>query len=159
MSFQFTRRAVYGLKRSYALELDLYSPVSNSVDYITGVMGQTAKKVRIPHAIVLDARLERIFHYDRTFISAGTNFAYGAMFDKSFRKLVIDNAEIPSDFVIDVNCWVIFGGVRWEVKQVFNYEVAAATILVVQNLQGAPIGPQIYDENVVDSVKLTDTAG
>jgi hypothetical protein len=137
-SFRAFRRTIYGLKRRYPLTVDIYHLNTVTTDPSTGIQSAaSATKVTIKKAILLPQKEVRAFVYDRSYISASPKFTMGAMFDHKTRKIVIDNRDIPSGFVVDLSNYVIFNNVCYQVKEINNYENGEAFLLVLDSVDGA----------------------
>jgi hypothetical protein len=154
---RYVRKAIYNLKRQFGMLIQIYRPTTNSVNYKTGQMSEDLQTVTVRKAVIFPNRKHRDFAYDLSFIAANRNFTYGGYYDVSHRKILFDLRDLPSGFVIDIKCRLVFGGKRYEVKEVHNFEHNEAVFVIATWLEGAPQGQEI-NQSASDTAATGDSA-
>ncbi len=152
---RFVKRTIYRLKRTYGVPMDLYAQTLGQTNTQTGQKTITYEKVRIKRVIVQPARTHREFVYDLAFISANKDFTTGGFFDASDRRIIIDANDLPSNWVMDNDQFVIFNNRRFDVKSYFEFETDAGYILVIRETVGQRI---VRLEEGVSVLTLQDSA-
>jgi hypothetical protein len=153
-SLRFIKNVLYTLKRDYGLPATIVWRTSSVPNLETGKLEVTQDSVAVNRAIVLPRVLQRDFVYDLSFIASNKNFTYGGLFDKNSRKVYLDPDDLPAGFDIKIGYWIIFNGIRYEVKAVDTYESNAAIDLDVSQVDNAILNNLIkkvyYDDLFLD---------
>lgn len=158
--FRLVRQTIYALKRIYPQRIELCRTSQNSTNYASGAISSSLTKVVIRKAILMPAKITRDFSYDLSFIAANKNFTYGAFYDKRVRMVLIDRRDLrraSPTFPVDLNMHVLFGGRRWEVKSLMEYEEQEVIGLLLEATDGASVMDD-HVETVSESVTLTEEA-
>jgi len=129
---QYIRATLYRMKRTYGLPIDVCQQILGATDLETGEKSISYMKVHVPRAIVQPARVTRSFVYDLAYISANKDFTSGGFFDSTDRRIILDASDIPADWVIDNNQFVVYNQRRYEVKSFYEFEEGMGYILVVR---------------------------
>lgn len=111
------RKIVYKLKRQFGLEMFIgYRDSADVYNLRTGKVTRNLEYIKIKRGIVLPQRSFKDFEYDLSFIAANKNFTYGGLFEPGTRNIIIDVKDLPDDFVITTEMYVVFEGRRYEIK-------------------------------------------
>lgn len=136
------RKIIYRLKRSYGLRLTYYRPESQTHNVETGEISRVFRTIEIKRAILLPSKLDRSFVYDLTYIAANNNFVGGAYFDRNRRVIMLDGADVPRDFVPEIDDHLTFDSKRYEVLEVNATAQYRAFLLRVQAISNSePVDP------------------
>ena len=135
--------------------MDLYAQVVGQTNPQTGQKDITYSKVHIRKVVVQPARQQTSFVYDLAYISANKDFTGGGFFDTSDRRIIIDAADLPTDWVMDNDQFVIFDNRRYDIKSFFEFETNAGYILVIRETVGQRI---VRLEEGVSVLTLQDSA-
>ncbi len=153
-NLRFIKQVLYTLKRDFGLPANIVWRTSSVPNLETGKLNVSQDSVAVSRAIVLPRVLQRDFVYDLSFIASNKNFTYGGLFDKNSRKVFIDPDDLPAGFEIKIGYWIVFNGVRYEVKTVDTYEQNAAIDMDVSQVDNAILSNLIkkvyYDDLFLD---------
>lgn len=141
---------IYKLKRSYGLELHIWHPISMENNVETGKIAREYSIMYIRQAILLPRTFARDFEYDLTYIASGKNFVYGGYFDSAKRNIILDVDDLPSNFEITNNDFVVFQEKRWELADISLAEHNQAYFLIAKQVAS-------YD-GVTPSYQITGTS-
>lgn len=137
----FIHDTLYALKMDYGTPGDIYQITSTEVNPETGVREQQRKRVSIDRIITLPTVLTSAFKYALSFIAANKNFTYGANYETGTRMLIVDGNDLPENFIIENNDYVVLeeevGPVRYEIKNVERFELGYGYLLTVQQTAGS----------------------
>jgi len=142
------------MKRTYGLPIDLCEQTLGATNLETGTKSITYTKIRIQRAIIQPARSHRDFVYDLAFISANKDFTTGGFFDASDRRIILDANDVPDDWDIDINQFVIFNNKRYDIKSFDTFESNAGYTLIVRETTGQKI---VRLENTSSVLTLVQT--
>jgi len=155
--FRHIRRVLYSLKRRYPQEVGLYRATGVATNFQTGVQSETRIKHTIPRAILLPSKLSRDFSYDLAYIAANKEFTQGAFYDHKARRVIISKRDIPADWPLDLNTWLVFQHTRHEIKEIVEFENNEGVMFILEALSGQP-PKEIHDVFICDTLNLTDSA-
>ena len=111
------KKIVYRLKRQYGIVMYIgYRNTDDTYNLETGQVSRDLLYHKIRRGIVLPQRQTKDFEYDLSFIAANKNFTYGGIFEPGVRNVIIDVKDLPSDFVVDTEMYVVFENRRYEIK-------------------------------------------
>lgn len=127
----FIRKLLYTLKQGYGFPITLHKIESETHDYETGARIPVIVTQKINKVIILPATLQRQFESD----SLPTGFKYGALFDTSLRKIIIDANDLGT-FNIEINDYIIWNEKRWQVAQFQELEYQTAFVIFVRMVEG-----------------------
>lgn len=146
----FLREQLYALKRQYPFEIDLYRVTPGQTDYPSGKKIQVRQKIHIKRAIVLPLRFETVAMYTQAFLKASREFAIGAYQDIDVKRIIIDGADLPKDYEILPDDYIVYDHKRYEITYFEKLEHSAGYLLTAKRLLGAPV-------NEVHEVKIQQT--
>ncbi len=145
----FIRKLLYTLKRGYGFPITLHKIESETHDYETGEREPTIITQKINRAIMLPGHMQRKFESD----SLPTGFRYGAFFDTSTKKIIIDAADLGT-FNIEISDYIIWNAKRWEVAQFQELEYQTAYVIFVRMVEGT-IRHMVEEINLETNLQLT----
>jgi len=156
-SLGFVKRLLYQLKQDYGSMIHIYKTISSDIDLKTGktVVNRTVHKVR--KAIVLPSILARKFSYDLSFIAANKNFTYGGFYDVNTRLVILDRIDLPKNYALAIEDYVIIGTKRYDVKQFEVLEHDQGYLLTVKETVGMK-AHQILTYKVVSNLPVVQQA-
>lgn len=131
---RFIKQILYSLKRAYGLPVEIVWRTSSTLNLETGKKTVTKDSVLVNRGIVLPSTIDREFVYDLSFIASNKNFTYGGLFDQTSRRVIIDRADLESDFEIEVGHYLIIAGKRYEVEALNEFEHSAAYMIVAKQV-------------------------
>lgn len=149
---QMVRLILYKLKRDYGFPVDLYRSISN-FNPATGEKNITKTKYSINRAVVLPADLSRKFAYDLGYLAANKNFTYGAGYDINQQGILIDTIDLPIDFKINLDDYIICDHKRYDIKTVDTAEHKLAYFLIVRGVEGGQVG-EVHEVKAFSSFRL-----
>lgn len=124
--------------------MSIYHVVSSTTNRITGKKVVNKTVIDIPRVIVLPTTLQRKALYDLAYLSSNKSFSYGAYFDATERTFIVDNRDLPNDYVITENDFCIYDGLRYQFKVVQEFEHKQATLITGKAVTGQELD-QIID--------------
>lgn len=128
------KHTLYKLKRRFPTTIGLYKRVNITTNTQTGVKTTTIEKVNVVHAIVMQARDFRSFVYDLAFISANKDFTMGGYFDPSDRKVIIEKSDLPVDYVLTADHYIVINNTQYKVIEFNDYDYGY--VLLIRALRG-----------------------
>jgi len=125
------RHLLYQLKRLYGGSIDVYKLGSQSTDHDTGVRTVNKTVYNVKRAIILTAKVARESVQTLPIISANKAFAYGGTYDTSTRLFIVDRTDPTEVTLPDLSesDWVVYDGVKYEIKTIEMFEFDAATVI------------------------------
>ena len=133
---QYIRATLYRMKRSYGLPIDICQQTLGQTNLETGEKDITYMKAHIARAIVQPARSTRSFVYDLAYISANKDFTEGGFFDSTDRRVIIDAADLPVDWELDNDQFVVYDNRRFDIKGFYEFEANMGFILLLRETKG-----------------------
>lgn len=119
---RIVRVSLYQLKQEYGIPAALYKMSIGTTDRETGQKTVGRTKVPLSRFIVLPARTLNKFEYDLTYIGANKNFTYGGFFEVGDREAVIDANDLPRNYEMDQNDYVVFNGDRYNIIEFWELD-------------------------------------
>lgn len=134
---RFIWRVLYTLKKRYGGAVTFVRD-TESLNTRTGkkTVTKTTKDVR--RAIILPNTQVQKFVYDLSYIANAKNFTYGAIFDTSTRKLILDSRDLGT-YVPQQRDYFTFENDRWNVIEVHKFEFNTGYLVVGQRVEGASV--------------------
>jgi hypothetical protein len=155
---RFVRRTLYSLKRQYGSRIDLYSLTSVGTDYETGVKTCTKSVNIVRKCIVLPVKIQREAVQSISHISANKMFVVGGTYDAGARTFIIDTRDLPTDYEIKVDDWIVYNRRRYDIKSIVEFEQHTAWEIVAREVKGV-IPEQIIELRVDNFLDLSQEAG
>lgn len=144
-------QTVYKLKRIYGRQSVLYKQGTKTVNIETGaITWEGRSSISLRKTIVLPAKLTREQIQTISMISSNKLFVEGGMFDTASRWFFIDPKDLPVDYEIKRDDWLVYNGAKYEIKdiklnefdllwEILGTELVGATFEEVHNLSGYSI--------------------
>jgi hypothetical protein len=134
---RFILRAVRMMKKEYGNPLTVYKLGTVATDYNTGVKTESHNSVFIPRAVALPVTLTRDVIQTISMISANKKIVQGGTFDPGTRKFLIDRTDVPADWTIMKDDWIVYDGKRYDVKSAEEYEYRTGWVVSAREIEGA----------------------
>jgi hypothetical protein len=155
-SLAFIADVIYRLKREYGGLVNIQRRTLNTVDLCTGQKTQEKDAIQVLRAIILPTRLQRKFDYDLTYIAAAKNFTYGGFYDTDTRSFIFDTADLPKGFTFNIDDALIFKHLRYELKEISQFEFFEAFLIIAKRVKDAP-AEAVEEKIMFQEVFLTQT--
>lgn len=104
---------IYQLKRRYGKRANIVWRVSSTTDLETGKRTIPTDSQSVERAILLPTTVAREFDKN----TREDAFQYGGLFDARTRTIIIDLKELPADFKIKNDYWIVFDTERYEITE------------------------------------------
>jgi len=150
---RFIRKTLYSLKRQYGNKVDLYKLINAETDYQTGVKTVDKSAITIRKCIVLPVKIAREAIQTIAHISANKMFVYGGSYDAGTRMFIIDARDLPIDYEIVNDDWLIYNNRRYEIKNIEEFEQHTAWVIVAKEVKGVK-PEQIYHIQLTEQFVL-----
>lgn len=149
---RFIRRILYSLKRQYSGRVDVYKLGSTATDYETGEKTYTRTMICVPKCIVLPVKIQREVVQSISQISANKMFVYGGTYDAGTRMFIIDARDLPANYEITDDDWLIYDNRRYDIKSITEFEQHTGWIVIGKEIKGVRPEQIFYVrvENIVD---------
>jgi hypothetical protein len=133
---RFLRRTLYSLKRQYGGRVDVYQLGSTDTDYETGDKTSTHSMIMVSKCIVLPVKIQREAVQSISVISANKTFVYGGTYDAGSRMFIIDARDLPSDYEIVNDDWLVYDNRRYDIKDITEFEQHTGWIITGREVKG-----------------------
>jgi hypothetical protein len=133
---RFIRRTLYSLKRQYGGRVDVYKLNTTATDYETGEKTYERTMVTVPKCIVLPVKIQREAVQSISQISANKMFVYGGTYDAGTRTFIIDARDLPDDYEITNDDWLVYNGRRYDMKSITEFEQHTGWVIVGKEVKG-----------------------
>lgn len=130
------RKVLYNLKREYSGTIIINRRVSSDVDLETGRRTTAIQAWQVNRAIILPKEAKREFAYDLAFIASAKNFTYGMDFETGVRRIILDLRDMPSGWRPSQDDYIIYRGIRYEVRSFEEFEFDSGIIYTLKSLEG-----------------------
>jgi hypothetical protein len=140
--FRPQRRTIYLLKKQYGVRVTLCRTFDDQTNIQTGLMTGTQEQVRLK-GVLLPALDTRQAQYRQDYITSARPFTYGALFDTKNAHLLVSVRDVPADFPVDLNCWFLIEGKRWEAKKLTEYAGQECLGVDIERRDGQPPESQL----------------
>jgi hypothetical protein len=147
------KQALYTLKRAFGSTVLLYKLETTETDYETGQKTTTSTYYTIPRCIVLPVKIQREVVQTISIISANKEFVQGGTYDSGLREFIIDSRDLPRDFLIRQNDWLLYNDRRYELKQIYELEQKTGWHIIGKEI----LGPSAINITVQETVTPTET--
>jgi hypothetical protein len=149
---RFLRRTLYSLKRQYGGRVDVYQLGSTDTDYETGDKTYTRSMITVPKCIVLPVKIQREAVQSISVISANKTFVYGGTYDAGTRMFIIDARDLPNDYEIVNDDWLVYDNRRYDIKDITEFEQHTGWIITGREVKG--VRPEqifkVNSENIME---------
>ena len=135
---------IYRLKKEYGLEAYIYHPTVTDQNIETGKIIREYQIIYISQVVLLPVNWTRNFNYDLSYIASGKNFVYGGFYDVGKRDMMVDSDDLPKDFAITNNDFVMFEGKRYEIANAELSEHGQSWLMTVKQVASYDPIPFVY---------------
>ncbi len=149
------RLTLYTLKRQFSGSVYIYKLVDAETDYVTGVKTSIQKVYPIPRAIVLPIKIQRDEVKTLSIVSANKAFVYGGTYDAGVRLFVIDARDVPADFELELDDWVVYNGQRYSLSSIDKLELQAGWLIVGREIE--QVTGTLTHQEVLQNLDFTDS--
>lgn len=132
----FIRELLYELKRDYGVPVEFFRDRSSSTNLQTGLKVVDKYNFIIQKVIKINSNAIRDAIYNAAFTQADRNFTYGATFDKTTERLIVDSRDIVNNFMFELEDYATIGNNRYIVKSIESLRSNAGYILTVNSIEG-----------------------
>ncbi len=154
----FLRRTLYQLKRQYGFPIAVYRMTIGQPDLETGLKSVTRIKVGIDRAIVMPMKAELLGFYGNALLKAGRDFAYGGFQDQDMKIVIIDARDLPDDFTIEKQDYVVYQHKKYEVGKSTKLEDNYGYLLTLKGIEGTEPN-EVHEAIVYQSIRLIQNTG
>lgn len=117
------RQTIYKLKRLYGGSIFVYKQGTKTTNTRTGDITWTGRQViTVARAIILPVKLSREQTQTISMISMDKQFVYGGTYDRGARWFYIDPRDLPVNYEIKQDDWIIYQDRKYEIKQAKDNE-------------------------------------
>ena len=140
--------------------IDLYVLLSSTTDVRTGQTVIQTKMTHVKRAVVMpDTQIrQRLMRKMAAGTEASRDFTAAGSYDRSERKVIIDQADAPGLTELTADDWIVFRGHRWQIVEVGCPDTDHGWTLTVRQQLGE-VPQQTRDVKVEDLMSLGDAAG
>jgi len=150
------KRNLYRLKRVLGVSVDIYEVIGNTCDYETGDMSREYNIWTVKKAIFLPEDIDRKKSYDLTFLAANKNFQMGGLYEVGMRRMILDRADLPTNFEMRLHYHIIYGTNRYEIVEMQDFEEDRCYVLTLRDTK-ARRPEQVVTSTVNQQLTSTDT--
>jgi len=133
---RFINNTIYSLKRRYGGKVTFHRD-SETLNTETGKKVVVKQVWKFKKAIVLPYDQSQRFSYDLSYIASNKNFTYGAIFDTSMRRVILDSRD-TGEYEPQQRDYFTMDNRRWDVIDVRKFEFDTGYMVTGQEVTGAP---------------------
>lgn len=148
------RRIIYRLKWVYGFPADLYRETQGELDTESGQRVVTKSKIRIDRMIVMPGLIHRDFFFSISVIRANSQFITGGDIELSDRQFIIDGRDLPFDYRVDIDDYIIKEGEKWTFNKVEALEEGTGYFINARRLQNE-IVTEIKEDYIRTNLTVT----
>lgn len=145
---RFLTQNLYQLKRQFGVPLRLVRRTAiGSVDVRTGQPSVSYDSYEIQYAVLLPTKETTNKEWSREV----QEFSRGGYFEIGTRSFIIDTRDLPEDFKIKEDDYLVYNDRRYDIFEIQDYEELRAFFVRGLEAKGAPIydAPQVEGEGVL----------
>lgn len=155
---RFIRRNVRHLKKEYGGPIRVYKLGTTTTNYDTGVKDFTYQSCFVSRAIVLPAIISREVAQTISIISANKKLVQGGSFDTGKRRFIIDRSDLPTDFLLAQDDWIVYEGKRYQCSTIEEFEYQTAWLVTGKAIEGVdPPDLPLQAENEINLEQSNET--
>ena len=139
-ALQVVKRVLRMLKRAYPGSVVIHRRGEVTLDLETGEKTFDVQAWQVNKAIILPQDTSRLFSYDLSFIASLKQFTYGAQYDASRRRIIVDNADLPQGWKPRKDDYIVYENTKYEITEIQQFEFNAGIIYTLKGLVGEPTG-------------------
>lgn len=145
---------LYQLKRRYGTRVTFHRD-NETLDTELGTKIVIKQTWEIKYAILMPTTQQQKFVYDLSYIAGNRNFTMGAIFDASFRKLILDSKDLGS-YIPQQRDYFTFEGKRWNLFEIHKFELGAGYMVIGQQIDGA-LPRETHNKNTRNRAIFSDS--
>lgn len=131
---RYIGRAIYDLKRQYGVPIRICRRQSETIDFQTGNKTVEYDSIEILRAVKLPSIDKRTADYAQQ----SKEWAYGGHFEVGDSRFLIDQADLPVNWYIKKDDYLIFDGKRFDVVEAQLHDERQAWLVDAREIKGAP---------------------
>lgn len=116
------RKAIYSLKWKFGQPADLYREVQGDYDPETGLRTLLKSKIHVDRMIVFPGLIQRDFFFGISVLRANSKFVTGGDVELDDRQFIIDANDLPKNYIILDDDYIIKDHEKWSFKSVDNLD-------------------------------------
>lgn len=143
------RQALYQLKHQFGDTVEVYRGESMKTAVTTGVKTFTLSSFTVRKCIVAPSNLQRRIFASISYISASKPFVSsgGPGWDAEMTTFIFDGRDIPMDYQIEKEDWLVYRDKRYDISVVEQLEFNAGWLVGGNVVRGQDAGPRIHTKN------------
>jgi len=141
---RFIRRCISQMKREYGGPVTIYHLNDATTNLQTGVKSVDRDSVYISRAVVLPKKLSRDAVQSISLISANKKVVQGGTYDPGTRTFIIDRRDVPSDWDLRQDDWIVYDSKRYDMKWISEFEQKTAWLVVGREVERLVPEEDIY---------------
>jgi hypothetical protein len=149
------RQLLYSLKNEYPFPIGIYREVNPQYDPKGGVQTVDRQRWLVRKAIVLPSLLTQSFRATVSMLATSAKFAYGNDYGINDRQVIIDGTDLPKNFKIVDNDYIIFDHKRYEIQSITELDYNLGWYLIVRE-NTSSVAYEIFDALLSDSINLVE---
>jgi hypothetical protein len=154
------RQLLYALKRQYGGPVTVYKLEDSTTNYETGIKRQLVTFTQIARAIILPVKVVREIATSITIVAANKMMVYGGSYDAGTRQFILDAQDLPTDFNLAKDDFIMYNGRRYEVKSFEEFEFHTAWSVIGKETFAEPQLPvynHVYRPVAASALQVTQT--
>lgn len=155
MKTRYIRRNLYVLKRRYGTKLDLYHIISIVPNLETGKKITNKIKYKIRRAILLPTLLQEQFLLSAASLKADRAYPQSAT-QTGTKLIIIDNEDLPDNFEIGKNDYLVIRHVRYDIKSINDFEHGYGLLLTVKEVEGSEAN-EVFESKMLQTLEFVQT--
>ncbi len=147
---------IYAMKRQYGALILIRRKLSAPADPKTGNAAASVQTWLVRRAPVLPEDISRDAKQSISLITAQKQMVQGGGFDVGKRTFLIDWKDMPRDFTLQKDDWIVFDNRHYDIDTISEYGYKAAWIVVAKELRGRSEGMDIIAPDATDYLGVND---
>ncbi len=147
------RQALYTLKRMFGGTVYISKKTNVETDYETGIKSENEQTWKIDRCVVLPMSVARESTQSISMISANKEFIYGGTYDIGTRNFIIDAQDLPKDFIVEGDDWLVYDNKRYQIKKYDELEQHTGWLIIGREVEGIKT-PVVF---VIDRFGISDS--
>jgi hypothetical protein len=113
--------------------------------------------ITVSKCIVLPVKIQREAVQSISVISANKSFVYGGTYDAGSRMFIIDSRDLPDDYEIVNDDWLVYNDRRYDIKDITEFEQHTGWIITGREVKG--VRPEQIFKVSLESAMTLEQAG
>ena len=147
---------IYAMKKQYGAPILVRTKAAATSNSQTGETSLTIATLRVRRAVVLQGVVTRDAKQSISLITAQKQMVQGGGFDVGKRTFIIDRRDVPRDFVLRKDDWIVFDSRHYDLDTVTEYPYGTAWVAIGKELVGRAEGMQLLFLSATDGLSLAD---